>query len=922
MVRKLSRIALLLGLAFLACVAQSNTRAAAGVEATPSRKHVAPSEFSALDGDGVLWGFPPYRSQAISYWAGDDWNLTDFLPAPETRGIGMWTRSDGVIVALWTAYKWENRDSFKYDIATDTYFLTTHRGKESKVLSQFQIPTPKTYYVGFNGVQSFRFPNSPLFMAIGGRDLYRISDQGEVKKLFTAPAPPSQQLKTGEVTKTKRKQWKLMYNQFIAAPGSDNKFWFSQIGDWNTAAWPRFTGLLCFENDSITPYPHIPGLPLTESSPIESISSTGGSSIFAALQDKGLFEISPATLRAKSIALPEKGTFGNARQLWGDAGDLYVVAGPKQEENLDRTQNHRTLWRRRGGRWKKLIAGLDQDSLPQRQFRKTPEGLWVNGEGLGLWFIGADDKAQLVDWKRGFRLGPTGLTFGPAEGNSFRVSNRTETELMPSFAAFKNEKPGPNLTSQRFFLNPVQSQNLHLWTVLGLADHALQEWDGTQWTKHPFPRQYQVNSNCELALDKRDRIWLFPDAKNGATVIFDPMTTKWYSYPTILAAVLANRDSSWPLAGLYPNSNNPRQINYRAVKGPNHEIALVGSGNRELFFYDGKEWESWKPGNVYEEFAPYPFDNPPFFGKSGRLCLAFNGKVFQYLSTGWEATTSEKDPHLEMRQGLPTSELYPTRSERAPLRTLEDGTLDPEPMTDKWEWGGFRDREGTSWLFKSGNLYRARPFPTPSVAVPVVSAAANHPFYRGSSLYQVLVDTQGNTFFNLRYDFATWIFLKNITPLPETILTAQHPLSDALAAQFSVKGTKPFNGWFSWRLDGKAWSAPTKQSELLVESLNPGPHVIEVYAIDSTGTPDHTPAVYRWEVKFDSATQLAELIEQLGNPDFSKREAAIPLLARQHEKSLPLLKKALKAVEASKNEDAAWWLKAAIAEAEKWQMLK
>jgi hypothetical protein len=919
MVKKLAHAALLVGLVFFTCGAPFNTKAAAGAEATPSRKYVAPSEFSARDGDGVLWSFPPYRAQAIAYWTGDDWNLTDFLPAPETRGIGMWTRSDGVVVALWSAYKWETRDGGKYDIATDTYFLTAHRGKESKVLSKFQIPTPKTYWVGFNGVQSFRFPDSPLFMAIGGRDLYRISDEGEVKKLFTAPAPPSQQPKPDAAIKTKRRRWGLYYNEFIAAPAGDNRIWFSQIGDWDLPAWPRFTGLLCFENDAINPRLNFPGLPLTKSSPIEAISSTGGPSVFAALQNKGLFEISSVTLRAKSIALPEKGTFGNARQLWGNDGDLYVVVGPKQEENLDRTQNHHTLWRRRSGRWKKLIVGLDRDTSTQRQFQKTSEGLWVNGEGLGLWFIGPDDKAQLVDWKRGLGLGPTGITFGPVEGNSFRVSNRTETELVPGFAAFKNEKPAPDITSQRFFLNPVQSQNLHIWTVLGLADHALQEWNGSQWIKHPFPRKYQVNSNCELALDERDRVWVLPDEKNGATIIFDPATAKWHSYPSIFAAVLTNRNSSWPTAGLYPNGDNLRQINYRPVKGPNNEIALVGSEKRELFFYDGKEWESWKAGNIYEEFAPLYFDNPPFFGKSGRLCLAFNGKVFQFLSTGWEVTTYEKDPHFETRQSLPTSEFYLTHSVNASLRLLEDGTLDPEPMTYKWEGGGFRDREGTSWLFKNGNLYRARPFPTPSIAVPVVSAATNHPFYRGSSLYQVLVDTQGNTFFNLRYDFATWILLKNTTPLPETILTAQHPVSDSLAAQFSVKGTKPFNSWFSWRLDGKAWSEPTKQSDLSVEGLKPGPHVVEVYAIDSGGTRDHTPAFYRWEVKFDSVTRIAELIEQLSNSDFNKREAAIPLLARQHEKSLPLLREAL---EAAKNKDAEWWLKAAIAEAERWQMLK
>ncbi|RYG67159.1 hypothetical protein EON80_14120, partial [bacterium] len=550
MVRTLVRAAILGSLIACSCGTQFIPKKALAAEPAPARKYVASSDFTALDGDGVLWGFPLGQPDTIAVWSQGEWKRTDFSPANPCRVIGMWTRADGVVTALWSSYFWQSKDG-ENEEPTGEYFLTAHRGKESKILYQFHFSVPNSGWVGFNGVKGFRTPTSPLLLTIEGRDLYQVSDAGEVKKLFSIPALDPQHKVKARIAQN---WWVMLSNAFTAVNSSDGSIWLHQIGDWNTAERPRFAGLLRVKDGQVTEYAAAQGLPVSASTPVEAIAEAGGPSVFVALQSKGIFEISTATNRARPVATPDK-SFQRILQLWGNEGDLYVVVGSENEKDADRTKNYNTLWRRRGGQWKKLIVEMDKDPIATRDFVKTSEGVWVSGQGRGLWFIGADDKPQLVSWERGLRVKPIIISFSPAEGTSFKVSNRSVTEEIPGFAAFKDAQPAPNLTTQRFFLYPVQDDNSHIWAIRNLADYALQQWDGIQWVKHSLPRNYQINSNCELALDKTGRIWILPDAQNGPTIIFDPATRKWQSYPTIRAAILANRNNAWPPAGQYRNQN-------------------------------------------------------------------------------------------------------------------------------------------------------------------------------------------------------------------------------------------------------------------------------------------------------------------------------------------------------------------------------
>jgi hypothetical protein len=87
-----------------------------------------------------------------------------------------------------------------------------------------------------------------------------------------------------------------------------------------------------------------------------------------------------------------------------------------------------------------------------------------------------------------------------------------------------------------------------------------------------------------------------------------------------------------------------------------------------------------------------------------------------------------------------------------------------------------------------------------------------------------------------------------------------------------------------------------------------GKHRIEAAALDERLQIDPTPAAAEVSIQIDSQRQVAALIEQLKNPDYSQRDAAVAALIRQPALALPLLQSAREQA----GPDQRWWIDAAI----------
>jgi len=114
--------------------------------------------------------------------------------------------------------------------------------------------------------------------------------------------------------------------------------------------------------------------------------------------------------------------------------------------------------------------------------------------------------------------------------------------------------------------------------------------------------------------------------------------------------------------------------------------------------------------------------------------------------------------------------------------------------------------------------------------------------------------------------------------------------------------------WFTWRVDGGAWAPPTESAETAANWLANGKHRIEGAALNDRLQIDLTPAAAEVAIQIDSQRQVAALIEQLRNPDYSRRDAAVAALIRQPALALPLLQSARKKA----GPDQRWWIDAAI----------
>jgi len=128
----------------------------------------------------------------------------------------------------------------------------------------------------------------------------------------------------------------------------------------------------------------------------------------------------------------------------------------------------------------------------------------------------------------------------------------------------------------------------------------------------------------------------------------------------------------------------------------------------------------------------------------------------------------------------------------------------------------------------------------------------------------------------------------------------------AVKLHFDVTGKG--KAWFIWRVDNEAWSDPTQDKEANVTGLAGGKHQIEAEAIDERLQIAPTPAVAEVEIPPANPNQLATLIEQLKDPDYSVRDAAVAGLVRQPARALRLLQ----AAREKAMPDERWWIDAAI----------
>ena len=284
---------------------------------------------------------------------------------------------------------------------------------------------------------------------------------------------------------------------------------------------------------------------------------------------------------------------------------------------------------------------------------------------------------------------------------------------------------------------------------------------------------------------------------------------------------------------------------------------------------------------------------PAFFDRAGNVAVNIGGKTWEFTETkGWHMTDFEP--------GLGTDQERQARHSPAPPAGCD--IANPESIA--------QDRLGIYWLTYRGQLYRA----IPGLCRPQFSPQEHQPFIDSREVRKVLIDLQGNafleTYFHFNSNLGEYVIVKARPPVPKTIVHATVTPSGAVEVRFSTPS--PGKLWFTCRVDGGPWAAPTDKPEAKLEWLSNGKHRIEAEAIDERLQIDPTPAAAEVEIQVDPREQISALIKQLHDSDYAVRNAAVAALAHQPNLALPLLRAAREKADT----DQRWWIDAAIQQIE------
>jgi hypothetical protein len=173
-----------------------------------------------------------------------------------------------------------------------------------------------------------------------------------------------------------------------------------------------------------------------------------------------------------------------------------------------------------------------------------------------------------------------------------------------------------------------------------------------------------------------------------------------------------------------------------------------------------------------------------------------------------------------------------------------------------------------------------------------------------------MIDPAGNafleTYFRAHPDVGEYVIVNAGPPLLAVKMRASVEPSGIVKLHFETQAKGKV--WFTWRIDGGAWNPPTTSAETVASGVENGQHRIEGAALDDRLQISPIPVAAEVAVHVDSQKQLAELLEQLKDPDYSVREAAVNALLRQPALALPLLQSA----RTKAGDDQRWWIDATI----------
>jgi hypothetical protein len=662
-------------------------------------------------------------------------------------------------------------------------------------------------------------------------------------------------------------------------------FWTSFFSGDDTRGAIRgaIHGVLIAENGAVTNRPALEGVP---DGRISVIAPMEGASLWLAVRDAGIFAVNLDILAGAPVAEPESNAFRVVQNIFSVGQDRYVISGSQTEFNGGGLIS--ALWRWRGGHWTKMIDGLDADAsleqLAGRHWCVTTEGLWLGAFGMGGWFVPLKDgPARAINWRINSPFDTInrwceledgrmlGLQFG-CGGLIAATPLLTESQVRPASASV--------LHTARPLL---QTDDGRVFGVLRGKPGMLCEWEGRSWHEYPLPKDIQPESEYTIMLDSLNRIWWQHIDNNSwvpaPCVIFDPAQKRFEKYSSYSLALQAQLPR---LPGLRLGNNE-----YFAPKFSTDGRICYEDAFGRLYYFNGRVWHEWEKTKISNLQPWYMASGNPFFATDGSLSVTVNNTTWSFSELeGWRTNAVARP--LEENKSVPGR-----------------NSCSFTPPAGAGVNSSVADRLGTYWLTAGGQLFRSA-FGFTREYFP---ANEPEPFADGRKLIQALVDNFGNAFLRTSVQGRDeYVLVPARGPLPHTTAKLVENGDEGVVLQLAADIPSPR---FSWRVDGSPWTQAATNERVSVKDIPEGHHRVQIMALDENLQTGPAPVEVSFDTRAISAQRLQELIAQLGDNDFARREAAVRGLARQAKAALPALREMR---ESESDPDRRWWLDAAIQE--------
>ena len=648
-------------------------------------------------------------------------------------------------------------------------------------------------------------------------------------------------------------------------------------------------GVLLQENGGVTHHPTLTGV---ADGRISAITPMNGTNLWLAVRDAGIFSVNLDTLAGTRVAEPEKNAFLVVQQIFSAGEDRYVISGAPWEYNTHGLRS--ALWRWRSGHWSKLVDGLDSygppEQLADRRWRVMKEGLWLGAFGLGGWFVPPDDRpARVINWQKNSPLDTINRWFQLKDGRMLALQFGRGGILAD--AALLGQKPTvpptASIVPTTLFV-PTTAPLLRtsagtVFAVLCGEEAALNEWDGNQWQRHPFPDKVQPWGSCKITSDSEGRVWLMdalynPDPTLVATYVFDPAKGRFQKYSNLRAALQAQLSAP---PDFHIGNGEPGVPEFSG----DGRVCFESNDRWQINYFNGHQWRNWhkNTGIMTGEYLHTGPDQPPFFAPDGKLSIVLNEHVWQFDDlTGWKKTDIKPDA-------------------AHPAAVPKENSIAPPyaPTADSI----VADEHGIFWVVAGRQLFRTGH----GLHAAVFAPNEPQPFADGRKLTSVLTDKYGCAFLRTSvHGRDEYVLVPAREPVPHTTAKLLENGDDGATLQLAANIPSPR---FSWRVDDVTWSNADTNQTLHLEEVSAGKHRVQIIALDAQLQTDPVPIEIVFESHAVPGQQIQKWIAQLGDKDFSRREAAVKSLSRQAALALPALQQAR---EREADPDRRWWLDAAI----------